>query len=71
MSDPSPAHATFERARDLPRLEQVAEDLAAVDAALSRLDDDTYGRCTVCGEEISDARLASSPATADCGAHGS
>jgi RNA polymerase-binding transcription factor DksA len=64
---PAPA---FDRARDLPRLEAVAQDLAAVEAALARLDNDTYGRCTHCGEEISDTRLAQHPATEDCGAHG-
>ena len=73
MSDLSPSSpaATFDRARDLPRLEQVAQDLAAVEAALARLDNDTYGRCTLCGEEISDLRLAASPIVEDCGAHDS
>ena len=73
MSDLSPSAPppTFDRARDLPRLEQVAQDLAAVEAALTRLDNDTYGRCTLCGEEISDVRLAESPIAQDCGAHDS
>jgi hypothetical protein len=66
---PTPPAASFDRTRDLPRLEEVAQDLAAVEAALGRLDDDTYGRCRICGEEISDSRLAQFPATDDCGEH--
>lgn len=41
-------------------------ELAAVDAALARLDAGTYGRCTKCGEPISAARLAARPASAEC-----
>ncbi len=67
LAAPAPA---FDRARDLPRLEAVAQDLAAVEAALVRLDNDTYGRCTICGEEISDTRLAAWPVAEECGAHG-
>jgi RNA polymerase-binding transcription factor DksA len=73
MSDQSapetPTVTTFDRARDLPRLEQVARDLSAVEAALERLDNDTYGCCTICGAAIDDTRLAESPAAEDCGAH--
>jgi RNA polymerase-binding transcription factor DksA len=70
LSHSAPA-ATFDRLRDLPRLEQVAQDLAAVEAALARLDNDSYGRCRRCGEEISDVRLAESPIVEDCGTHDS
>jgi RNA polymerase-binding transcription factor DksA len=70
MSDiASPPVPTFVRARDLPRLEQISQDLAAVEAALTRLDHDTYGQCAVCGDTLSDAYLAQSPARDDCGAH--
>jgi RNA polymerase-binding transcription factor DksA len=67
---PPTADRVFDRAVDLPRLERVGQDLAAVEAALVRLDHDTYGRCARCGEQIDDARLAVSPAADDCGAHG-
>jgi len=40
-----------------------------VDAALVRLDDGTYGRCTVGGEPIPEARLAAVPWAATCVAH--
>ena len=74
MSDQSTAETpttitAFDRARDLPRLEQVARDLGAVEAALERLDNNTYGHCTICGAVIDDRRLADSPAAEDCGAH--
>jgi DnaK suppressor protein len=41
-------------------------EIAAIDAALARLDAGTYGRCTRCGEPISPARLAVRPASAEC-----
>lgn len=37
-----------------------------IDAALKRLDDDSYGECLACGEEISEKRLALDPATPTC-----
>ncbi len=37
-----------------------------IDAALKRLDDDTYGECLGCGEEIGEKRLALDPATPTC-----
>lgn len=40
-----------------------------VDAALARLDDGIYGRCTVGGEPIPEARLAAVPWAATCVAH--
>ena len=70
MSELSSPAASFNRARDLPRLEQVAQDLNEVEAALRRLDNDSYGRCLVCGEEISDSQLERSPTRQDCGVHG-
>jgi DnaK suppressor protein len=45
---------------------EATAELAAVDAALARLDAGTYGRCTKCGESISAARLAARPASAEC-----
>jgi RNA polymerase-binding transcription factor DksA len=42
------------------------EHLAAVDAALARLDAGTYGTCTTCGGPIGEARLEARPATATC-----
>jgi RNA polymerase-binding transcription factor DksA len=40
--------------------------LGDVDLALSKIDAGTYGRCEVCGEEISGPRLEAMPATRYC-----
>jgi RNA polymerase-binding transcription factor DksA len=50
-------------------LDQVAEDLDAVDAALGRLDSGTYGRCAVCDATIDDAVLVSRPTAVTCPDH--
>ena len=67
--DPEGATIAFERAQ----LETLAGDaraaLAEVDAALGRLDDGTYGTCTVGGEPIPAERLAARPTAATCVAH--
>jgi len=34
--------------------------------ALSRIDDDEYGECVVCGEEISEGRMLARPVTTHC-----
>jgi DnaK suppressor protein len=51
----------------------VAEDLEArlrkVQAALTRVEDGSYGKCSVGGEEIEEARLAAEPAAETCIAH--
>ena len=51
-------------------LDRIAEDLGAVEAAMRRLDDGTYGRCEVCGAEIPEERLASDPLMTRCEQHG-
>jgi RNA polymerase-binding protein DksA len=40
--------------------------LAEIDAALARMQNGTYGRCTVCGEDIGIERLEILPQTARC-----
>ena len=42
------------------------DTLRDVDAALAKLDDGTYGKCEVCGEDIAEARLEAMPATKYC-----
>jgi DnaK suppressor protein len=44
----------------------LSETLALVRAALQRLDRGEYGRCTVCGREISITRLQAVPWTPYC-----
>ena len=43
-----------------------AAAIASVVAAVRRLDDGTYGACTICEEPISEARLAAVPEAATC-----
>lgn len=42
------------------------KELAAIEAALERIEAGTFGRCVRCGEPISDARLAAVPHAALC-----
>src|SRR3546814_10922303 len=41
-------------------------EIALTRQALARLDSDTYGLCTTCGETIASARTAALPAAAQC-----
>ena len=45
---------------------RVRSELAAVEAALGRLDAGRYGLCEVCGGEIAEARLEAMPAARYC-----
>jgi DnaK suppressor protein len=47
-------------------IQMKAETLNKVDAALRRLDEDTYGNCFECGDEISEARLRALPFAVRC-----
>jgi RNA polymerase-binding transcription factor DksA len=57
--------------------DQVLEDLGlagqdeirAINAALQRMDDGTYGECVTCGEKISEERLDILPYTPFCKDH--
>jgi DnaK suppressor protein len=52
--------------------ERLDDRLNAIEAALHRLEEGTYGRCEGCGQEISLERLEADPAArlcADCAAH--
>lgn len=46
--------------------ESEARELARIDATLSRMDDDTWGVCLECGEEIEEKRLLALPTAARC-----
>ena len=60
--------ATANRERDLDFALQAheAEELEAIDAALDRIADGTYGVCEDCGCDIPTARLHANPFTARC-----
>jgi RNA polymerase-binding transcription factor DksA len=53
--------------------EGIERDLEArydqVRAALARIEDGTYGKCSVCGEAIEADRLEANPAASTCKAH--
>jgi RNA polymerase-binding transcription factor DksA len=55
------ATETFEREKDLSILEQLEAELAELQAALSRVDDGTYGIDEVTGDPIDPARLDALP----------
>jgi RNA polymerase-binding transcription factor DksA len=48
---------------------RLREQLDDVELALGKLDDGSYGRCEVCGNEIGEARLEVMPATRFCIEH--
>ena len=43
-----------------------AARLRQIDAALARIEEDEFGFCIICGEEIAPKRLAHDPAAATC-----
>jgi RNA polymerase-binding transcription factor DksA len=52
---------TFEREKDLAILEQLESELVEIEAALTRLDDGTYGVDEETGQPIDPERLAAYP----------
>jgi DnaK suppressor protein len=66
------SYAPSENAEVLPDaalLDQVNADLGAVDEALRRLDDGSYGTCRVCGAPLDATRLEEDPLLALCPGH--
>lgn len=61
-------HLTIAEFKELSQhLDRMAsETLAEIQAALTRLDDGTYGTCIDCGGQINAERLAALPAAARC-----
>ncbi|HEY3122102.1 MAG TPA: TraR/DksA C4-type zinc finger protein [Vicinamibacteria bacterium] len=51
----------FVQHMDFALMEMKSETLRRIDAALQRLEEGTYGTCTECGTEISEARLRALP----------
>lgn len=48
------------------QIERDVTEVRAIDAALARFEDGTYGMCTRCGGEIGEARLRVNPAAERC-----
>ncbi len=68
MDDEGAADAAAVEAEQLA--DRLGSDLAALEAALGRVEDGSYGRCEVCGEDIGDEVLAEAPAAVRCHRHG-
>lgn len=64
--DPEGATIAFERQHAAALLGRAREHLSAIDTALTRLDDGSYGVCERCGRPIGAARLAARPAARAC-----
>src|SRR5678815_2632276 len=66
--DPHDDRAIGDWVRDVGMAQSAREsaELQAVEAALKRIADDTYGECVDCGEMIARARLDANPAAARC-----
>jgi DnaK suppressor protein len=55
------ATATYDRELDQSLGEGAQQTLAAIDAALRRIEDGSYGTCEACGRPIGEDRLAAIP----------
>jgi DnaK suppressor protein len=68
MAGPGDSHAQSMTQRDLDFCigERETARLIELEAALKRLNQGTYGICTVCGGPIMEARLDAMPETAHC-----
>ena len=60
------ATATLDREIDYTLEENSENVLAAIDAALKRIEDGTFGMCTNCGKPIAEERLAAIPWATTC-----
>jgi RNA polymerase-binding protein DksA len=60
------ATATLDREIDYTLEENSTRMLAAVDAALRRIEDGSYGTCASCGTEIAEERLEAYPWASQC-----
>lgn len=62
----SPAQVATERDLAFAVNEHETSELIAIDAALARIDDGTFGECTECGVKLPLARLNAAPDAARC-----
>jgi DnaK suppressor protein len=65
-SQAAAASQVFEQQRDLALREKNELQLAAVEAAVARLDAGTFGTCVRCGRPIAPERLEALPWAAHC-----
>jgi RNA polymerase-binding transcription factor DksA len=64
--DPEGATVAFERQHIAALAAQAREHLAAIDAALAKIDSGIYEICDMCGRPIGEDRLAARPAALIC-----
>jgi RNA polymerase-binding transcription factor DksA len=64
--DPEGHTIAWERQQVAALLADARTALSSIEAALSRLDEGTYGTCTSCGRQIEPARMDALPATPHC-----
>ncbi|WP_349290527.1 MULTISPECIES: TraR/DksA C4-type zinc finger protein [unclassified Brevibacterium] len=64
--DPEGATIAFERSQADAMRQQARERLDAIAAAVTRLDDGTFGICAACSQPIAQARLDARPSAALC-----
>lgn len=64
--DPEGATVAFERQHVAALLAQARAQVAAIDAALRKLDAGRYEICDICGGQIGAERLAARPAALTC-----
>jgi len=60
------ATATLDREIDYTLEENSEHVLAAIDSALTRIEEGSFGKCVTCGEEIGEDRLAAIPWATQC-----
>jgi RNA polymerase-binding transcription factor DksA len=64
--DPEGATLAFERAQTAALLDQSRSRLDALDKAVQRHEQGTYGICETCGQAIPEERLAARPTARTC-----
>ena len=64
--DPEGATVAFERQHLAALMTQAERHLAAIDAALRKVDSSRYGICDICGGPIGGERLTARPASLTC-----
>jgi DnaK suppressor protein len=64
--DPEGATVAFERQHIAALLDQARAHVAAIDAALRKIDPGRYEICDICGGQIGAERLAARPAALTC-----
>jgi DnaK suppressor protein len=64
--DPEGATVAFERAQLTSLLDDARAALVAIETAVAKLDDGSYGECERCGDPIGRERLLALPGTRNC-----